>query len=324
MASKKGPTLATLKRILSRQTISRFGDEYVPSILATPAEAPSSSWAVTLRSPKFNRDIHTLSLNEKKVALRLLYHPDLLDIHEQKMLSTTPKENPVVGFPGTVSRQLPPIRGVVDVAERLGYLKYLHYLRVPDDKDPTLIRRIPYPYIGDFLIFMGENHHIQCRNLTVKESAKDFKRPYSDSHSCASTKEIDKALARHEIEHIYHADASIPTIQVAGNQLNEDVSCNLNQLFLYQRRSVLIVKDQHLEIEEKFKHAMTIGIPPLEIVTWAYARFNLPPDKARTILYQAIWQRRIRVDLYTPILINHPLNPEQKDVIDEHSNWFGK
>ncbi|WP_243667354.1 hypothetical protein, partial [Pseudomonas brassicae] len=72
--------------IRSRQAHFAWGDIYTPSVLAVPREAPKGSRISRMNSRKLGRAIHSLSTPEAVFTQLALFHPQLLDIHEQKML----------------------------------------------------------------------------------------------------------------------------------------------------------------------------------------------------------------------------------------------
>jgi len=324
-ASKKGINAARLKTIFDRQDQPRWFADYIPSILATPQEAPSISRASVLASGKFRRGIHLLSLPERSAAILALYCPWLVELHEQKMISPGPREHPSAGFPGVVASGLLPIKGLIDVAERLGYLHLLPRLGIPDPEDPSNSRIVVFPYIGDLLLFMQpcRNRQPYCKNWTIKDTEVAFKRPGPTSTKRSRRQEpTEIILARHQIEEVYYADAVIGTQRVAGDQIDGHVAANLAQLFGYHRRGVTIPVTQQEDIREKYRAAMESGIPPLEVVLLLCAQGKVSSHDCRTILFRAIWQRELRVDLFEPVLINYPLKLETRDVLDVYADWF--
>jgi len=62
--------------------------------------------------------------------------------------------------------------------------------------------------------------------------------------------------------------------------------------------------------------------PPAMIISTRAARDGWSPEECRRVLFQAIWTKRLRVDLFDAILIDQPLYPETRDVIEEYSHWF--
>jgi hypothetical protein len=326
MGMKKGISEARLKLIYQRQDKPRWGKHYVPSILATPQEAPSISRAATLTPSKVGgRDFSALSTPEQAFSLLALYHPWVKDIHEQKMLSPEPRPHPLYGYPGVAGVELPPIRGIVDVAERLGCVGMLPRVRVQGPAGGGKGFLVPFPYIGDLLLYVQKpkTDRAYCVNWSIKGKAGDFKRPISpNSRGRGREKKVQAVLTRHEIEKIYYQDVQIRTLHLSGDNFDPDLFANLRQLFLDHRRHVSISGELQEEIVSRFQTAIEASVPPMDVIARLIGAGRLTAEECRTCLYQAIWNRWLRVDLFNPIVLDRPLRPEERDVIRVYSDWF--
>lgn len=324
MARKKGVTPERLRTILQRQEKPRWGADYIPSILATPSEAPSISRAVILSSAKLGRDVHALSEPEKKASLLALYYPKLVELHEQKMLSPTPRPHPLFDFPSEPQFGLPHLRGTLAVAQQLGYLDLHPCVRVPDASNPAGKRWVPFPYMGDLLLYLrGLDGGIYCVNWSIKDSEQDFERPGpSKRPRRLGAADIQDALARHEIEDVYYADAGIPTMKIAGEQIDANVAANLAQLFFYHKTRLDISAQLQSDLLRKFQAGLASDISPMEVILSIRSHSDVAVRDCTTVLYQAVWSRKLRVDLFKPVVIDRPLRPEQRDVLDVYAHWF--
>lgn len=324
MASRKGINLPRLRKIMERQNVSRWGIDYIPSILATPQEAPSISRASTLNSAKLDREAHVLSIPERQAALLALYHPNLIDMQEQKLLSVSARPHPLFGYPGVIGTYLPPIKGLIDVAERLGYIKYLPRLKVENPEDLSNPRMVVFPYIGDFLLFLKRfDEKIYCVNWTVKDTEVSFKRPGpSFGKILPKYEESRTSIIRHEIEDAYYRDSGIRTVRISGDKIHPHVAANLTQLFGYHRIKLTLSQAQQDEILNKFQIALDAGVSAMEIIIMLTANGRFTSHECRTVFYQSIWERKLRVDLFRPILIDRSIAPENQDVLVEYSEWF--
>lgn len=325
VASRKGISESRLKTIYRRQTNPTWDGDYLPSILATPAEAPSISRAFTLTPEKLGgRETHLLSTPERNAALLGLYHPAVVGLQEQRMLSPEPTEHPLWTYPGIDRIRLPPLKGLIDVAERLGYLDILPRVRVSNPDSPDDPVTLVFPWSGDLLWAIEDGPgDIYCINWSVKSCYEDFKRPGPRRDGKPRSRESSRnAIARHEIEETYYADAEVGSIRVADEAIDEHVAANLRQLFLHHRRPLDLSDDQRLGIVHKYELAFRDGIAPAEVITSFVERRRFSVDQCRSTLFQAIWNRQLRVDLFSPILINRPLRPEMRDVVDVYANWF--
>lgn len=326
MGRKKGISEARLKLIYKRQDKPRWGKHYVPSILATPQEAPSISRAATLTPAKVGgREFSTLSTPEQAFSFLALYHPWVKEIHEQKMLSPEPRPHPLFGYPGVVGVGLPSIKGVIDVAERLGCLRMLPRVRVQGTAGGGKGFPVPFPYIGDLLLYIlkPKTDRVYCVNWSIKGKAGDFKRPIAaNSRRGDRDKKIQAILARHEIEKIYYQDVQIRTLQLSGENFDPELFANLRQLFIYHRRPVSLTGEQQEEVVSRFQSALEVGVPPMDVISLLAGAGRMIAEECRTCLYQSIWNRKLRVDLFRPIALDRPLRPEERDVIQIHSDWF--
>ena len=325
MATKKGISAARLKTIYRRQSNPPWDDSYLPSILATPQEAPSRSRAYILTPQKFNcRETHLLSTPEHNAALLGLYHPNVIGLQEQRMLSPEPAMHPLWTMVGVNRMSLEPLKGVIDVAERLGFLDILPRVKVPDPEDSGNQMIMVFPWCGDLLwAIKPDTGLVCCVNWTVKDEQSDFKRPSLRRDGKPQHQEETRAaIARHEVEKSYYEDARIRTIQVANESIDKHVAANLHQLFLHHRRELGLTASQRDEILHRFQVAFEVGIPPVDVIFSLSERGRFSVEQCRSYLYQMIWSRQLRVDLFKPILINRPLHCESRDVLEVYADWF--
>lgn len=325
MASKKGISATRLKTIYQRQREPGWDATYIPAILATPQEAPSISRAFTLTSNKLpGREAHVLSISERDAALLGFYYPKVVGLQEQRMLSPEPAVHPLWTFPIIDRSGLKSLKGVIDVAERLNLLDLLPRISVPDPEIRGQRMTVVYPWLGDLLwAIAADDGHVYCVNWTNKDKRDAFvtasPRRNGRPVARATPREV---LGRHEIEAEYYADAGIPTVQVTGEDIDPHVTANLRQLFLHHRRELALTDEQEEEILDKYQWALQLGITPAEVITLFAERGRYSVDQCRSVFYQAVWYRKLRLDLFRPILINRPMNPETRDVLDVYGDWF--
>lgn len=327
MGTSRRPSLARLKTILKRQNNPTWGLDYTPSIKAVRGEAPSVSHASILTPEKLSgREVHLLSLSECFSALLGLYHPNVVGLQEQRMLSPGPSAHPLHNFPGAVAGGLAPFKGIIDVAQRLGYLSMLPRVRIEDPENEGAQRDIVFPYIGDLLwaIRSADGRHY-CVNWSVKDSESAFKRPFQHKRFITPQGQVStEPLARHELERTYYADAGIRTVLVAGDAIDEHVGSNLRHLFLHHHRRINLSKEAQSELLTRFHSCLEMGTPPSELIVRLAGAGKYLIDDCKNVLYQGIWYRKLRVDLLQPILINRPLKPETQDVLDMYADWFAE
>ncbi len=327
MGSPRGPSLSRLMLIMRRQEQPTWDTYYTPAILATRGEAPSVSHALSITPAKLGgREVHLLSQPELFAALLGLYHPNVVGLQEQRMLSSSPRMHPLHNFPGLNAHGLKAFKGMIDVAERLGYLNKLPKVWVEDSVRAGQKRQIVFPYVGDLLwAIRNSDGHCYCVNWSVKDSESAFKRPLEHERFVTPIGQVSKGpLARHEMERVYYADAGIRTVLVAGDAIDENVSSNLRHLFLHHSRPVSIDAEQQLELQMRFQSCVDTETPPNELIAKLSGAGKYSIDDCRNVLFQGIWRRSLRVDLMRPILIDRPLHPEIQDVVNIYSDWFSE
>lgn len=325
MTNQKGITVQRLMQINERQPRPAFGKNYKAAIQAVKGEAPSVSRASILRAPRFDRDLHLLSSNELYAALIALYNPSLVELLDQRALSPLSDVHPLTGFPGVVNVNLPPVTGTVEIADRLGYLSLHPIVYSTSQANGGKLMRIPFPYIGDLLLILKDCSGIYCVNWTIKNDEKDFLRP-GPKRTKSALKDPQRAqkhaIARHEIEAAFYASANIRTVQIAGNQIDEEVICNLKMLHIYETNKVSVPDDVYVDMLSAFKAAMQTGVPPIDLFVRLTKRHRCPFIDCQTVFYRSIWRRELRVDLYKPILPNKALHQESKDFLNAIESWF--
>lgn len=323
MGTVRRLTEARLRTILSRQDPPAFGRDYDPSTRAVREEAPDKSRFAKVWSALVEREISTISRPEKWVLYIVLYCPWLFDIQEQRMLPYLQAPHPLTGHPCAAGMKLPSFRGTLAIAEELGALELHPVLHIASAADPTVITAVPFPWIGDFLLFLLDDQGPFCINLTIKDTAADFDvptvaiKPNTDMKRAARHAEV-----RHRTEQILYADVGIPTIRVAADEINTTVLANLEQIYGWQRRAHPFGEDQRLEIVDALRAGVLAGVSALDVIHNLMAEFSYALYDLKVVMYQAIWKREIRIDLYQYFFVEQPLIAEHRDLLDEFSHWF--
>lgn len=323
--ASRRPSERRLRRIAKRQADPSWGKDYVPAILAVQGEAPSISHALTIIPEKLDRrEVHLLSLAECSAAILGLYHPNSIALQEQRAFSIRQCLHPLHNFASASPVGLKPLKGIVDVADRLGYLDVLPKVKIADACAVGGYRWVVFPFIGDLLWVMRTNDgHHYCINWSVKDSEEAFKRPLESKRFVTPKGQVTEGiLVRHELERRYYQDAGIRTVFLAADAIHPHVRANLRLLFLHHNRQVFLPQEERDELTERFRSCLESGVPAFDLIVRLTGSGKYSLDDCRNILFQAIWFRRLKVDLFEPILINRPLNPEMRDVIEVYAEWF--
>ena len=325
MAKAFNPTLERLKETWRRQDQPQWGPYYDPAIRATREEAPARSRFAQVWSQQLGRYCHTLSSVERDALLLVLFHPALFELQEQRMLSTEPRPHPLSGHPLAVGINFPPLRGTIDVCQRLDMIKRHHWINV-DHPDGSGRVPVPVPFIGDFLLFLQDQEGPYCVNWTIKESSDDFeKRPVRNRPSRNPREDCMAERSRHAIEALYYADATIPTIRVVRSDLPALLIQNLRCLLIGQHRAAEVDPGIYTEICERLQASIQIGQRPLDVLLSVVHRHDLPLDLVRACFYRALWRRDVRAELMDePIFIDRELRAQRRDPLQVFSDRFAR
>ncbi len=322
MAKRTPPSLARLKRVFARQRDAPWDARYQPGICATREEAPSISRAKLLFSERLGRAIHLMSTPEFAFCLLGLYHPNTVGLQEQRALWPDPSPHPLANFPGCGSARLAGLIGLIDVADRLGFLEHLSYIRVPGELPDDAPVDVPFPWFGDLLwALRDDSKRIVAIDWNVKDSHKAFKQPIS-LDGTRRANDAERIVARHRIQEEYYRDAGIRSLQVAFEDLDLNVVANLRQLFGHQSAQTGLSGARKREILYALRTALKVGEPPSEVLIDFVARRRCTREQFYTCFHQVVWERDLRLDLFTPINFDRPLHAETTDVLDVYADLF--
>jgi hypothetical protein len=217
---------------------------------------------------------------------------------------------------------LPASPGTLYVAEQLGYLS-LH----PTVKDTVLDEDgmqksypVPFPYIGDLLLYLCDQLGVYCVNWTVKEDEEDFTHPNWQKRSSTSRSEsylIRKETARHEIESAYYSAMKIRTEHIVHKSFQAVVISNLELLHRFVAKQIVFADDVYEDMLRAYLVGMVNQVVPVDTIQRLALRHRRTIIDCMAVLYRAIWHRQLRVDLYHPIVPDKVLRPETKDFLDE-------
>lgn len=257
---------------------------------------------------------------ELAVALLALYHPQLVELHEQKMLHAYPAVHPLFGFPGHVDPQLKPIKGTLNVAARLNIRQYHPKVGI---KDPKTGKSAPvaFPYQGDFLLFIQVASRIKLVNWSVKKRAENFEQ-IEVANELSSRRALDKLRRRHLIEEVYYQDIDVETKRVSQDKISRSLTANLRLLFGHLHRRHAITSTCRSAIVAAFTQAIGSEETATDVISYLKRDQICSIEAARDTFYQAIWLRELRIDLFKPIVLSAPLRPEKLDVFEHHADWF--
>ena len=332
-------TVSRVDQIASRQFPIRHGADYIPAILATREEAPAISRPAIRYSQRLGRDFHALSVPELKAIVLALYHPRVFDVQENYAYNHGPGTHPLASHPLGCALQLAPTQGTLAHAERLNVLPLHPRARLTEhevaaeeqdalpaqDETPEDDGAIPWEpafYIGDLLVYVSDEQGPYLLDWDIKLLKGQHAQPgpgtLAKRHSRAAKV---RAAARDAVTRAYDTELNIRLVRVAGEEIDDDVVANLFQLFGWHHYRLHRSPAERADLEQALAASMRNGVSPICLLpTWTergWAR-----EEFQAVLYQAIWERRTRVDLFRPVLINRPLKPEKRDVLEVYGSWF--
>lgn len=311
-----------LRRYTARQGKPAWGKDYQPAIRATPQEAPRISRPTAIWSAQLGREVHLLSQPETKAAYLALFHPRLFDLHEQRVLSPIPTCHPLQGSPSGTGLRFPKLPGTIAIAEALGILK--RHPKVFHDFGDGEFGWVPLPYIGDLLLFMSDEDGPYCVNWNIKLTEADFLRPGPRPLGRVRRGQDCTAEQRHLIEEAFYREGSIRTVRVTGSHLDESLIANLRDLFGWHGRVQLASEQQRTTAREILSAGIGSDLPAYVLVREAAQATKLDDYDVMVVLYQAIWRRELRVDLFSPLLMTKRLVAEFEDPLQRYAAWFGR
>lgn len=306
--------------IRSRQAHFAWGDIYTPSVLAVPREAPKGSRISRMNSRKLGRAIHSLSTPEAVFTQLALFHPQLLDIHEQKMLWPYHAPHPLHGHPLTKGHFPHPVTGTMEIAKQIGFK---HHQVVITTKAGNR-QRMPFPYQGDLLLYLlGSDGRPYAVNWTVKDQAQAFReRRYSAAKTPnQQKKDRDHAELRTALEQLHYASGGIRTVQMSLDRLDPIVVGNLDLLFPMHGLPLTLEPELLREFSAEIEAAVHAGALIHPIIYRYAARWG-KRDQFIARIYQDIWDRKLPVNFFKPILIDHPLDTDGGDLLAAYGKFF--
>lgn len=326
MGRSTRPSEQRLVTLLRRQDPPGWGSTYVPGQLATRDEAPPASRPCIFRAAAFGRDLHAMGDPEKHAMLLGMHLGRPIELNEGRMLVREPCSLRLSHHPRAAAIPAVQLRGTVQVAEVLDVLKFHPRISVTDPSASHKRLTVPYPLLGDLLWVFEDERGPYILNWTIKGKPEDFERPaFPPSNRRARTPEEELAVqARQAIEEAYYRDAKVRTVRITAVDMPIHVVNNLRHLFLWHDRSTSICGKRRNELVDLLRAHITMQIPPFETLRDRSMAEGWEVRDGLAVLYQAIWQRDLRVDLWEPINVDLPLQPEQKDPRVHFDAWFAR
>lgn len=314
----KSKVISRQATLEERQKSQHWGPLYQPAILAARGEAPSKSIPCCMPS-RLGRSLHLLSKAEKTLCTLALYNPALWDLHEQHALTWRPAPHPLSCHPFWRGYSWPASSGTVRISEELGILQQHPRIFVSAGDEG---RWMVVSFIGDLLLYMQDAIGPYLLSWDCKAKMGDHGMPGPEKALALRTKrDHQKAEVRERIYQRYMAELGIRIVQVAGAQIDVNVARTLSSLCGLHTRVVELTKSHRDDLAAEFANALVQGNPPLTVIQKKTRNLK---DSQQAVLHlkQLIWNRSLRVDLFSTIEIDHPLRPESQDVLATYEALF--
>lgn len=295
--------------------------EYEPAIQAVRGEAPSISRCSRIVAPRLGRRVHALSRTEAEAMLFALYCPELVDMQEQRCLPLDSSRHPVSPY-STDPAQLALLPGSVPTADQLGLIRF-HPRFVDGPADARY--HVPLQIVGDILLILCDKAGIYAMNWNVKRDENGFhERLGAKPLRRGSRRNEEKAKALFEIERTCYAKAGIPTRGVVSGSFDKNLIINLSHYHASYFQRTELSEDVQRAMIEAFRGILNSGCTPFDLSLRLCREFRCALGDCLTVFRQAIWNRRLLVDLFRPVVSTAPIHAETISPFERYAKFFAR
>jgi hypothetical protein len=309
------------RTIRKRQDPPEWGAGYLPGQLATREEAPDESRPATILSFQLGRPVHCMSEPELYAFVLASYMGKFFELHESRTMSPEPSAGFIHGCPGLTQTYAAAHCGTILAAERLGVLQFHPTIRVPDPST-SKSKVIAFPLLSDQLFFCRDDEGIYGVNWCIKQAPEDFKKAFKSRSPVRAPKSDEAHEARLLIEEEVFRDAGIRTIHVANTDIPNHVKLNLRSIYTYKLRESSLHELLRLEFIETVNARLPLEVPLFETIRSFQGRYGGSFFDYQIDLFTAIWDKKIKCDLWRPILLDEPLRPLAKCLDAHFASWW--
>jgi len=315
------------EQVFSRQpSYGHWGPAYVSAMFATPDEAPTASRPTAFFSRRQQRYVHPMGYPEAVFGAFADYHPSVWEYHEGHLLQPWPVDHPLACHPLYADRPWPSTRGTIQILAGMGRLR--EHPRVPAFSiDGTLLTdgNAVLAWIGDMMLFLQDAaREPYVLDWDIKNSIGRHGQPWAGNWRAAHSPRAKRRAALRDAGYeAYMAELQIGIRRVALEEIDVEVSRNLVRLCSRYQSEVGLPDALIQDLDAAYAECLRCGDPPLVVIKRLVADPSLFGEAGR-VLDHAVWERRLRVDLWRPILVDQPLLPERIDLLEHHRAWFAK
>lgn len=314
--------VATVREWFRRQPADRFSPSYEPAMRATREEAPRKSIPCRFQCRKLGREIHALSQAELQFSLIALYHPDLWELQEQRILSMMPAPHPLFSHQKACGRHLPSLPGTMAILDEFGMLGRQTKLIERDGTGE--LNKVPVPWIGDLLLFLEDDEGPYLVNWSIKSTPDEFSVPSDLDPTRGPPRQAPEQCLRQIVEVLHYQRAEIPTRELAPDHDHHQLLERLKLIYAGNEWCPKLPENTRRRLLSHFQFALLNHIPPLELFMLPTIKQIADEETLRNVLFSSIWRRELRVELTQPIHIDEPLIAEQTDLLDRFRMSFSR
>src|SRR5205814_1769920 len=103
-----------------------------------------------------------------------------------------------------------------------------------------------------------------------------------------------------------------------------DLRCNLTELFLSHGVDVELPEGVQKQLHQYFQDSVGTKTNANQLVRHAAKQLQVDECHVLDVLKQGVWNRKIRVDLFRPFLLDKPLRVEVQDPLVVYGDWFAR
>ena len=211
-------SLSSMRRIIDRCFPWKYGNDYIPALLATRTEGPRKGRLHRIPMPKWSREMHFMSAAQARVAAHIIYQPNFIEGLENRPCSPISGVAILDGHPLVHGQTLPFSSGSVEISRMLGFK---HPATCDDRSEQEIERDGPhrdfFPLTSDLLALFADSGTVRAVNLFICKREKDL----------ALRKRKNELFL---IERTLYAESRIPTVKISEECLDPIVTNNLMRL----------------------------------------------------------------------------------------------
>lgn len=300
---------SVMRRIVADCFPWRYGNDYVPAILATRSSGPSQGRLHELPMPGWKRSMQFLSAAEMRIAAWVIYQPEYIEALENRPCLPIPGFPILDGHPLLDRQELPGSSGTAEIARRIGIRHPMTTANRDICKDPGSRRSIDFfPLISDLLAIFKFGPSIRAVNLFVKKRLADLE--LGGRHADL-----------YRLESAYYAEGSIPTYKISEEQLDPLVTNNLVRVIKLGVLPNDVSVDRINEVINYMESRLYSSAP----VSWCgdlQESMGLPFHTIFRIFHYGVLRRRLKVNLREAVAMDRIHRPETINYARDFASRF--